>query len=143
MIDIHTHILPNVYDGSDSLETSIYLLKQEINEGITKVILTPHQNEECKNGKELKEKFELFKEEFKNYDIVFYLGSEIYYYPNMIKDLNSNNLLTFNNSKYVFWQGTPQHHPRQASMQIYLHRNPGQSSSQTAWLPSWCQYPVQ
>ncbi len=101
MIDIHTHILYGVDDGSPNKDVSKYLIEEAVKNNVNKIILTPHQNEECKNGKELRERFESFKEEFKKYDIVFYLGSEIYYYPNMIKDLKTNDLLTFNDSKYV------------------------------------------
>ena len=42
MIDIHTHVLPFVDDGSDSYETSFLMLENSISQGITDVILTPH-----------------------------------------------------------------------------------------------------
>lgn len=40
--DFHTHILPSVDDGSQSLEESIVLLQQEAEQGITRVVATPH-----------------------------------------------------------------------------------------------------
>ena len=101
MIDIHTHILYGVDDGSPNSETSKFLIDEEIKNGVKKIILTPHQNEECKRTIELIERFESFKNEFKDYNIDFYLGSEIYYYSNMIDDLKRNELLTINNTKYV------------------------------------------
>ena len=101
MVDIHTHILYGVDDGSDSKETSAYLLDEARLNDITKIILTPHQNEELKRSIDLKELFIKFKEEFKSYNIEFYLGSEIYYYSGMIKDLNDNKLLTINDTKYI------------------------------------------
>lgn len=42
MIDIHTHILPYVDDGSSNINQSIELIKYEINEGVTDVFVTPH-----------------------------------------------------------------------------------------------------
>ena len=42
MIDIHNHLIPNIDDGSDSLELSRSLLKDAIEEGITHVCITPH-----------------------------------------------------------------------------------------------------
>jgi len=42
MLDIHTHILPGVDDGSRSVEQSITMLKCEAEQGITTVALTPH-----------------------------------------------------------------------------------------------------
>ena len=36
MIDFHSHILPGIDDGSQSLETSIAMLKQAAEQGVTK-----------------------------------------------------------------------------------------------------------
>lgn len=40
--DFHTHILPGIDDGSLSFEESVKMLKQEREQGITTIILTPH-----------------------------------------------------------------------------------------------------
>ena len=42
MIDIHSHILYDVDDGSVSLENSIEILKKAEDAGFTDIILTPH-----------------------------------------------------------------------------------------------------
>jgi protein-tyrosine phosphatase len=42
MIDIHCHILPDLDDGADSLETSCAMAEMAIADGITHVIATPH-----------------------------------------------------------------------------------------------------
>lgn len=42
MIDVHTHILPGVDDGSKSIEESIALLSMESLQGVKKIIATPH-----------------------------------------------------------------------------------------------------
>ena len=42
MIDFHSHILPQIDDGSCSLEESIEMLKREAEQGITHVVCTPH-----------------------------------------------------------------------------------------------------
>lgn len=42
IIDFHSHILPGIDDGSDSLEESIALLRMEAEQGITHVVATPH-----------------------------------------------------------------------------------------------------
>ena len=44
MIDIHCHILPDLDDGSDSLETSLAMAEAAIAQGVTHVIGTPHAN---------------------------------------------------------------------------------------------------
>lgn len=101
MLDIHTHILPNVDDGSPSLSISKSLLEMEIKEGVTKVILTPHQNKNNLNKEELISKFNAFKEECKDINISLLLGAEIYYYDDFKKDLANNKILTIDNSKYI------------------------------------------
>lgn len=42
MIDFHTHILPGVDDGSESVESSVKMLKKEWEQGTRQVVLTPH-----------------------------------------------------------------------------------------------------
>lgn len=42
IIDFHTHILPNVDDGSHSIEETAALLRLESEQGISHVIATPH-----------------------------------------------------------------------------------------------------
>ena len=42
MIDIHNHILPNLDDGSKSLNMSIDMLECAADQGITEVVSTVH-----------------------------------------------------------------------------------------------------
>ncbi|GAA0469258.1 tyrosine-protein phosphatase [Alkalibacillus silvisoli] len=42
MIDIHSHILPNVDDGASTLDDSIQMAKAAQSEGITTIYATPH-----------------------------------------------------------------------------------------------------
>ena len=42
MIDVHSHILPWIDDGSRSLEESMEMLRQEAEQGIQRVVATPH-----------------------------------------------------------------------------------------------------
>ena len=44
VIDIHTHLIPNVDDGSDSVEETLRLAKAAVEEGIHHTVLTPHHN---------------------------------------------------------------------------------------------------
>lgn len=82
MIDIHTHFLPFVDDGSDSLKDSINLIKEEKLLGVSDVFLTPHYRKEM--FEESKEKiifeFNNFKNEIEKekIDINVYLGQELF-----------------------------------------------------------------
>jgi protein-tyrosine phosphatase len=42
VIDIHSHLLPAVDDGSPSIEASVAVLKQFAADGITRLVCTPH-----------------------------------------------------------------------------------------------------
>lgn len=80
LFDIHCHILPGVDDGSQNIENSIEMIKEEIANGVTDVILTPHfcsDNLNQISKEELTNCFIKFKEKVKDYPINLYLGSEI------------------------------------------------------------------
>lgn len=42
MIDIHCHILPNIDDGSRSLEESLRMAERAVKDGIQEIVATPH-----------------------------------------------------------------------------------------------------
>ena len=44
MIDTHIHVIPNVDDGSDTLEESLKMLRCAAKQGVTAVIATPHSS---------------------------------------------------------------------------------------------------
>src|SRR5262245_9206407 len=46
MVDIHSHILPGLDDGSRSLEESVEMLKMAVAAGTTDIVATPHANSE-------------------------------------------------------------------------------------------------
>ena len=42
MIDIHSHILPNIDDGANNLDEALTMLKMAVDGGVTTQVLTPH-----------------------------------------------------------------------------------------------------
>ena len=42
MIDIHSHILPGIDDGAETLSESLLLARFAVNNGITHSVITPH-----------------------------------------------------------------------------------------------------
>ena len=105
MIDIHSHILPNVDDGAEDIEESIAMARIYLDNGIEKVIATPHYIEGFENSskdenmialEKLKEA--LYKE---GLDLDVYIGNEIYTTMDMFALLAEGRVATLNNSRYV------------------------------------------
>lgn len=95
MIDIHSHILPEVDDGSKNIEQSLEMLKEAERQGITDIILTPHYRHEYLTKKEHIEKnFAQLKTAAKEHDIniSLYLGQEIFAFGDMVKSLSAGKL---------------------------------------------------
>lgn len=105
IIDIHSHILPNVDDGSIDMDMSISMAKSYIENGIKKVIATPHyiygsMDNSLNNNKIVLNKLNkrLFEEAL---DLEVFLGSEIYVSMDTVDDISNEKVSTLNNSRYV------------------------------------------
>ena len=51
MTDLHTHILPGIDDGAQSVEESLAMLRMERSQGVDTVVLTPHFYRDRENPK--------------------------------------------------------------------------------------------
>ncbi|PKK98496.1 MAG: hypothetical protein CVV57_07240 [Tenericutes bacterium HGW-Tenericutes-2] len=102
MIDIHNHILPNVDDGSKSIEFSLEMIKKEIADGVESVILTPHVQSHVSRI-EPEKLIEVFNElldavKKENLNINLYLGAEILYRSHLSPDYS---MISLAGSKYI------------------------------------------
>ena len=82
MIDVHSHILNNVDDGSDSIESTIENLKKAEKAGFSDIILTPHYIEEYYENKKdiIKSKISELKQTVYDQEIIVQLHQEMKYY---------------------------------------------------------------
>ncbi len=80
MIDIHTHLLPDVDDGVKTKEESIALLKEYKKAGFTAIVCTPHLHDPFVETKifNIRDAFAWFEQEAASFGITAYLGSELY-----------------------------------------------------------------
>lgn len=108
MIDLHSHILPNIDDGSRSIEETFNLIKEAKEVGFEGVVLTSHYMENYyeTDMPEREVWVKAIKENLKakNIDIDLYLGNEIYLSENIIELLEKRNATTLNNTSYVLFE---------------------------------------
>ena len=106
MKDIHSHILYEIDDGAESIDESINIIKQAIKNNYTDIILTPHYRKRqgyTKNNKIKKELFNKLKKEVRKQKlkINLYLGNEITIDEDIFYYIDTNQVLTLNNSRYI------------------------------------------
>lgn len=105
MIDIHSHILPGIDDGSKSLGMTFDMLKKAEEEGLKDIVATPHFRRGCfdepyKEVKEIVQKINKFiKAEGININI--HTGQEVYFSDRIIDDFEEGLIGTINDGKYM------------------------------------------
>lgn len=92
MLDFHTHILPGIDDGAQSVEESIAMLKMLKEQGVNTVALTPHYlamdespDEFLERRKEAYKKLNAEIKKCKDDFPMLLLGAEVFYYPGICK----------------------------------------------------------
>ena len=83
MIDIHSHILPGIDDGAETLEDSITMIRELTEQGVTDIIATPHYVDETIYTSSRRENLHLLDElrrtlAEEKITVNIYLGNEIY-----------------------------------------------------------------
>ena len=105
MLDLHSHFLPKMDDGSKSIEMSMEMLREQKNQGVERIVFTPHFNfERIELGEFIKRREESFGKlkaapGFDELGIKFKLGAEVYYTVSVAEqDLDA---LRFEGTDYV------------------------------------------
>lgn len=106
LTDFHSHILPGIDDGSSSVEESLALLRMEAEQGIKRVVATPHfyanYNKPDRFLKRRAESAERLGEALVNHTDLpqISIGVEVYFFPGMS---NSDILreFTVDGTKYI------------------------------------------
>lgn len=104
MIDIHTHILMDVDDGSKSLEQSLEMIKMEIKSGVSNILLTPHfvvNDFIDERVKKIYKQFDILKEQVKDLSVSLFLGAELMYSNLLLAKLKDKKVITLNNSNCI------------------------------------------
>lgn len=105
MIDIHSHILPGIDDGSKNMGMTLKMLSMAEEDGTKKIVATPHY---CKRFAEtpynkVKELVcdlnKIVKSE--NINIEIYHGQEVYYSEDIINEYREGIIGTINDTSYM------------------------------------------
>jgi len=107
LVDMHSHVLPGLDDGAESMLDSVELIRELSKLGYKKLIATPHiMGDFFKNTPEIiNKKLELVRKALKEHQVDVELDAAAEYYLDewFIKLLDSNTpLLTFGNKYLLF-----------------------------------------
>ena len=105
ILDIHSHILPGIDDGSKNMEMTLEMLRNAEKEGTKEIVATPHYLLEY--GESVIKEVKVLVEEVNSLinkegiDVKVYSGQEVYFNENIIEDYIEGNIGTINNSRYM------------------------------------------
>lgn len=108
MVDIHTHLIPNVDDGSKNVEMTFKALDEAKEAGFTDVILTSHYMTDCYETK--KDELIFWKENLqkildsKDKNIKLHTGMEIYISERIDELMKQEKLFTLAGSRYILME---------------------------------------
>lgn len=108
MIDMHSHILPNIDDGARNVEETFELMKEAEKVGFEAIISTSHYKEGYYETATPERElwinliYQKLKEEKINLEL--YLGNEIYLSENIISLLEEGKASTINDTSYVLFE---------------------------------------
>ncbi len=105
MVDIHSHIIPGIDDGSKNMEMTLEMLKNAEKEGTKEIVATPHYLLEYGEATIIDVKNHV-KEinailESEKIDVKVYSGQEVYFTEKIIEDYMDGNIGTLNDSRYM------------------------------------------
>jgi protein-tyrosine phosphatase len=123
MIDIHSHILPSVDDGAQTIDDAIVMAKAAVAEGITTIIATPHhRNGTFENPKEtIIERVSALNEALQQNQISLTVlpGQEIRIHGEWLDHYHQGELLPLANTNYVLIELPSNHVPRYTEQLLF------------------------
>lgn len=108
MIDFHSHILPNIDDGSRDIKETFDLIKEAEKAGFNKIISTSHYMEYYYEVDEMERSIWInalnTKLQENNINVDLYLGSEIYISEYLMNLIDEKKASSINNTKYILFE---------------------------------------
>lgn len=105
MIDIHTHLLPGVDDGAESVEEALDMARAAVADGTRQLFVTPHTAADAYRGDraDAEARVTSLREAIRAAGIPLELlwGSEALLTPDLPEQLNRKRAFTLNGSRYL------------------------------------------
>ena len=100
MIDLHSHILPELDDGARTLQDAIVMARMAAQSGVTTMVATPHCADDRR--REVYGTWRFFQDalEESGIPLQLLLGMEIFGTPSTARMLREESLFTLNGSRY-------------------------------------------
>ena len=131
MIDIHSHVLPGIDDGSQSMDESLEMLAMAVDSGVRTLVVTPHCNipDEFDNyvGPELEALFHQLDEErdLAGIPIKLCKGAEIFATEELPELLQEGKAWTLNGTRYFLTEFAFTEDPGYCERILYRCREAG------------------
>lgn len=109
MIDIHSHVLPSIDDGSSSAEESLNMIQEAYENGFTDIITTSHYIYNGNYNVNYLQRKEIIKAmqrlmNVKHIEVNLYNGAEAYITPELSLLFEKKVISTLANSRYVLFE---------------------------------------
>jgi len=105
LIDLHCHILPGIDDGAASLDDSLAIARLALQDGVRRVVATPHWGEGAftGTGAEIQERVRTLQRELlgRGVGLEILAGAELFLSPEVPARCAEDPLLTLNGSRYL------------------------------------------
>lgn len=125
MIDLHSHLLPGIDDGAQSLEDALAMARQAVAHGTTVLACTPHiypglfPNTPEIIAQATQELRQALNDNAIPLELVY--GADIQIIPELVTQLRNGTLPTLNNTRYFLFE--PPHHVPNSAMLELVHNS--------------------
>lgn len=103
-IDIHSHLIFNVDDGSPSVEESVRMVLEAEKLGVQAIVATPHFNESLYNSSDTDHNFSELNDSAKDSGVKLFQGYEVFLTEHTPDDVKNKGDLTLNRSRYLLFE---------------------------------------
>lgn len=101
MIDIHSHLIFGVDDGSSSIEESIKMIEAAEKNNVRTIVATPHFQDKIFINEGVLENYEILLYKASNFDVRIKLGNEVYADDSIISFIKNQRKVNVDNLPYV------------------------------------------